>query len=150
MELVEGMDLWDVLREKGRLPIDEAKAILRQLLQAVQDLHSRGYIHKDLKLENVMVDSPKSGPTVKLIDLDTVEEFSPNRIAKTIAGTDQYIAQEAYGGHYSPASDIFSVGVISYILFSGKFPFESSMFYMTLYSLGTLLWHIYINFLYQI
>ena len=74
MEKVEGMDLFELLRNKGGLPIDEAKAILRQLLQAVQDLHSRGCIHKDLKLENVMVDSPKSasGPTVvKLIDLDT-------------------------------------------------------------------------------
>ena len=131
MEKVEGMDLCEVLRNKGGLPIDEAKAILRQLLQAVQDLHSMGCIHKDLKPENVMVDSPKSasGPTVvKLIDLDTVEEFSPKTTAKTILGTDQYIPQEAYGGHYSPASDIFSVGVIAYRLFSGKLPFKSTMF----------------------
>merc|ERR1740117_967488 len=60
MEKVEGMDLFEVLHNEG-VPIGEAKAILRQLLQAVQDLHAKGCIHKDLKLENVMLDaSPKA------------------------------------------------------------------------------------------
>merc|ERR1719424_2150919 len=179
------MDLFEVLQNEGGLPIGEAKAILRQLLQAVQDLHSRGCIHKDLKLENVMLDrspkeirspkdplnspkSPKSPASrksfhaaklplligsellstnnnnigarnasdeppmspsvVKLIDFDTVEEFALKTTAKSVLGTDQYIAQEAYGGHYSPASDIFSVGVIAYRLVSGKFPFKKAMF----------------------
>jgi len=146
MEKVDGMDLFEVLHSEGRIPIGEAKAILRQLLQAVADLHARGCIHKDLKLENIMVDSPKcakspkgcsfafaalepSSPTVvKLIDFDTVETFSPKTLAKSVVGTDQYISPEAYTGHYSPASDIFSTGVIAYRLITGKFPFKSAMF----------------------
>jgi serine/threonine protein kinase len=161
MEKVEGMDLFELLDSEGRISIAEARAILRKLLQAVQALHAKGCIHKDLKLENVMVDkSPKSGdqyspksskssknrfgmtrgasqatiredspePTVKLIDFDTVEEFSPTTRAKSVVGTDQYIAQEAYAGHYSYASDIFSVGVIAYRLISGRFPFKNQMF----------------------
>lgn len=155
MEKVDGMDLFEVLHSEGRLPLGETKAILRQLLRAVEDLHAKGCIHKDLKLENVMVDlekspsvkgmSPKSGkkatwghesfgdapesPTVvKLIDFDTVETFSPKLRAKSVVGTDQYIAQEAYAGHYSFASDVFAVGVIAYRLISGRFPFKNSMF----------------------
>lgn len=188
MEKVEGMDLFELL-DKDRIAIGEAKAILRKLLQAVQALHAKGCIHKDLKLENVMVDksansppkSPGSGgsspsekndagrlkqgaqslrslmagggspsscksrhsrtsrgssndsldspePVVKLIDFDTVEEYTPTVRAKSVVGTDQYIAQEAYAGHYSPASDIFSVGVIAYRLISGRFPFKNKMF----------------------
>merc|ERR1719454_1011453 len=60
MEKVEGMDLFEVLQNEGRIPVGEVKAILRQLLRAVQDLHARGCIHKDLKLENVMVDKAPS------------------------------------------------------------------------------------------
>jgi len=162
MEKADGMDLFEVLHSEGRIPLGEAKAILRQLIQAVEDLHARGCIHKDLKLENIMVDSPKVGsksgnkspkhkhapkcdspkhgrgaaqeppsptsPVVKLIDFDTVETFSPKNLAKSVVGTDQYIAPEAYTGHYSPASDVFSVGVIAYRLICGKFPFKNAMF----------------------
>jgi len=70
----------------------------------------------------------EASPTVKLIDFDTVEAFSPKDRAKSVVGTDQYIAPEAYAGHYSPTSDIFSCGVIAYRLISGKFPFNHAMF----------------------
>jgi len=145
MEKVEGMDLFELLQSEGRMPIGQAKAILRELMKAVNDLHAQGCIHKDLKLENIMVDpkspgSPKGqkfqkdedeepmSPTVKLIDFDTVENYNPKSKAKSVVGTDQYIAQEAYAGNYSFASDIFSVGVIAYRLISGRFPFKNGMF----------------------
>jgi hypothetical protein len=143
MEKVHGMDLFELLNSEGRQSTLEAKVILRQLLTAVNDLHLRGCIHKDIKLENVMADrltpktaksrqvrwdEPHSPTTVKLIDFDTVETFSETTLAKSVVGTDQYIAPEAYVGHYSPASDIFSVGVIAYRLISGRFPFKEAMF----------------------
>jgi serine/threonine protein kinase len=144
MEKVKGVDLYEALHSDVRITIEEARAILYRLLEAVQDLHDNGCIHKDLKLENVMLDSPQildknpwESPessedyiplTVKIIDFDTVEAFSPKMISKRVVGTDQYIAQEAYGGHYSPASDMFSVGVMAFHLISGKFPFWNMKF----------------------
>lgn len=138
MEKVAGIDLYAALHSDARITVDETTVILYRLLEAVQALHENGCIHRDLKLDNVMLDSPilsrspYSPPessdddletmAVKLIDLDTIEPFSP-KISKRVVGTDQYIAQEAYGGRYSPASDIFSVGVIAFKLISGRFPF---------------------------
>jgi len=149
MEKVDGKDLFESIAGQELLPLEESKEIIAQILAGLAELHSRGRIHKDLKLENVMLDrtpsnSPKkmrapsfcgggvspSASSVKLIDFDTVEAFvseTPKR-TRDVLGTDQYIAQEAYDGKYSPASDVFAVGVIAYRLCAGKFPFKSDLF----------------------
>lgn len=152
MEKCGGQDLFESLHNDSRMSIDECKAVLGQILTALADLHAEGLVHKDLKLENIMIDktpsttkssakiwggeidSPKLGSmspvSVKIVDFDTVEEHTPMtpKKAKDVLGTDQYIAQEAYAGNYSPASDIFAVGVIAYRLLVGRFPFDSRMF----------------------
>lgn len=186
MEKCEGMDLFEVVHQNGVGPLSDTKAILRKLLQGVHELHSRGCVHKDLKMENVVVGkgtepsspnamtptppsdpkpmSPKllsrlrkpsskpscqidgeaesvqenpeaeeslgPQPIVKLIDFDTVVRYdsSSPQVARSVVGTDQYIAPEAYAGQYSPASDMFSVGVMAYKLICGKLPFTKSMF----------------------
>eukprot|EP00440_Ansanella_granifera_P014735 gb/GFBE01016017.1/.p1 GENE.gb/GFBE01016017.1/~~gb/GFBE01016017.1/.p1 ORF type:complete len:574 (+),score=108.05 gb/GFBE01016017.1/:1-1722(+) len=146
MEKVNGQDLFETMTGKGLLPVGEVKEVLRQLLQALAELHARNCIHKDLKLENIMFDrtppanakadwshfeAGKTSPVqVKLIDFDTVEAVQPQtpKKAKDVLGTDQYIAQEAYDGNYSAASDIFAAGVIGYRLLTSKFPFKSDIF----------------------
>jgi len=142
MEKVDGLDLHETLHAMGPMSLDDIKAILRQLLHAVGELHANGCIHKDLKLENVMLDrtpssrtstpqthSARTVGTVKLIDFDTVEDWSPKSPKATrVLGTDQYIAPEAYEGRYSPASDIFAIGVIAYRLLAGAFPFRDGIF----------------------
>lgn len=145
MERAGGCDLYECLSgaPEKRLPPHEAKDVLRELLSAVAELHSFGFIHKDLKLENVMLNragakSPAhmrrslattSGAGVKLIDFDTVEEWTADSPkAKHVLGTDQYIAPEAYDGGYSPLSDVFAVGVIAYKLLTGTFPYNGRLF----------------------
>jgi len=139
MEKVQGMDLFETLEHEGKVSVDNAREILRQLLAAMAHLHSHNAVHKDLKLENVMIESPKSTKTppgasftptsVKVIDFDTLEEWTPSSpTSKDVVGTDQYIAQEAYAGKYSPLSDMFAVGVIGYKLLAGRFPFHDEMF----------------------
>merc|ERR1711988_1486319 len=105
-------------------------------------------VHKDLKLENVMIitsahkanrksgsgvarahSAPAPSSLIKVIDFDTCDEWTPTcPNAKDVVGTDQYIAQEAYAGKYSPLSDIFAVGVIGFKMISGKFPFAEDIF----------------------
>jgi len=134
MERVGGSDLYETLEQEGAVTPAAAQEVLRQLLSSVAFLHRHNAVHKDLKLENVMLDSfngTKSVPpsAVKVIDFDTLEEWTPAvSRAKDVVGTDQYIAQEAYAGKYSPLSDVFSIGVIAYRLLTGKFPFHDDMF----------------------
>lgn len=160
MEECKGQDLFECLHStQGQLRPEEVREVLYQILTALAKLHGEGVIHKDLKLENVMIEltpstthtalckagkvwsdedsdeiaettEPTSPLVAKLVDFDTVEEYTPKtpKAAKDVLGTDQYIAQEAYAGNYSFASDIFAVGVIGFRLLVGKFPFDSRLF----------------------
>lgn len=159
MEEVDGLDLFETLDFEGMLPVEDIKDIVREIITGVAELHERGLIHKDIKLENVMVRrASDTGPSnrsgfscsgtqtpsttlsepdgsipqatvVKLIDFDTLDQWSPKSPpARKVVGTDQYIAHEAYAGRYSPASDIFAVGVVAYRLLTGFFPFCPALF----------------------
>lgn len=138
MEKVGGLDLFETLEHMRKIPVSTTREIMRQLLESLVFLHSHCAVHKDLKLENVMVDCSEalagksksmSLQAVKVIDFDTLESWSPaGSTAKDVVGTDQYISQEAYAGKYSPLSDIFACGVILYRLLTGKFPFHDDMF----------------------
>lgn len=138
-EKASGMDLCEILASGHSFTVNTASEILYELLKALAHLHEHNGIHKDMKLENVVVDlsgmslnptrehcNPKS---VKIVDFDTVEEWSPQSpLSKDVTGTDQYISQEAYKGQYSPRSDIFALGVIVYRLVAGRFPFKDTIF----------------------
>mmetsp|Transcript_44670 Transcript_44670/g.103193 ORF Transcript_44670/g.103193 Transcript_44670/m.103193 type:complete len:362 (+) Transcript_44670:91-1176(+) len=154
MEKIEGKDLFETIANE-RLSSTDAREILKQTLEALRVLHCQGRIHKDLKLENIMVTPVSSdgkegsarrrmstetpsptGPgsevsprSAKLIDFDTVQDWEPTSPkAKDVLGTDGYIAPEAYDGEYSPASDIYCVGVIMYKLLTRRFPHKSDIF----------------------
>lgn len=131
MDRAMGLDLFEVLSREGELVAVEVQETLRQILSAVAALHSQGCIHKDLKLENVMLERSHAaaGFVVKLIDFDTLTNWTRDgMLAADVLGTDQYIAPEAYQGIYSPASDMFAIGVLAYRLLSGSFPFDNSIF----------------------
>jgi len=144
-EEIGGQDLHrHILESGGALPPSDVKHVLLQILIGLDQLHSESLIHKDIKLENVVmdikpnvIDSPRHCPSprilsplkVKLIDFDTVEkadEILPR--AKDVLGTDGYIAPEAYEGFYSHASDIFAAGALSYKLLTAEYPYPLSMF----------------------
>lgn len=132
MQKCAGGELFDFLLNETDVPERECKRIMREILKAVDHLHSKGLIHRDIKPENVMFtqDNSASAPkNLKLIDFDTCQDWSPKSPkAQRIVGTPGYIAPESFRGDYTPSSDLWSVGVILYILMTGDMPFSEDVF----------------------
>lgn len=117
MEYVDGEDLASLLRRIGRLPEDKAVEIARQLCAALAAAHQEGVLHRDLKPANIMLDGRGR---VKLTD------FGLAAVAEVRSGTPVYMAPEQLAGtEVSARSDIYSLGVVLYELFTGKRVFEA-------------------------
>ena len=131
LENVEGGELFDYVVAVGTLREDEAAKFIKQILQAVSFFHRLGIIHRDLKPENILL--TRDGKTVKIIDFGLAKIFTnKEQIAKSFLGTKGYLAPEleqskrgAISG-YDGSVDVWSIGVISFILLCGCFPFNSN------------------------
>jgi serine/threonine protein kinase len=131
MPMCEGGELFNFLVTEAEVPESECKRIIREILRAVGHLHENNLIHRDVKPENILFDIDKATPlvspkTVKLIDFDTCMEWTPTTPKiKSFVGTPGYIAPEALLGEASPQSDLWSIGVICYILMTGETPWTT-------------------------
>lgn len=124
MQYVEGDDLKKILRYSGPRPPVEAVAIINQVLQALAVAHANGIIHRDVKPQNILVQ--KRDGMVKLTDFGVAHASDSAEITATgsAIGTAYYMAPEqAKGGPVSPATDLYSVGVVLYEVLSGQLPF---------------------------
>ncbi|XP_051684886.2 death-associated protein kinase 3 [Oryctolagus cuniculus] len=125
LELVSGGELFDFLAEKESLTEDEATQFLRQILDGVHYLHSKRIAHFDLKPENIMLlDKSAPNPRIKLIDFGIAHRIEAGNEFKNIFGTPEFVAPEIV--NYEPLgleADMWSIGVITYILLSGASPF---------------------------
>ncbi|TIB99286.1 Pkinase-domain-containing protein [Wallemia mellicola] len=124
-ELCDGGELFDYLVDKGRLSDTETRRVFGQLMLALHYLHSNGVVHRDLKLENILLD--KDG-NVKLGDFGFAREFDdgPGNLMSTWCGTTAYASPEMLRGEkYSgKETDIWSAGIILYALLTGGLPFD--------------------------
>lgn len=104
----------------------DAAFIIRQILGAISYCHLRGVVHRDLKPENVLISSvlPDGKLTIKIIDFGAALFVSPDETISETLGTPYYIAPEVLLGDYNEKCDIWSIGVILYILLSGTPPFN--------------------------
>ncbi|CAM4590153.1 hypothetical protein PO909_031204 [Leuciscus waleckii] len=125
LELVSGGELFDFLAEKESLTEEEATQFLKQILDGVYYLHSKRIAHFDLKPENIMLlDKNVPNPRIKLIDFGIAHQIKDGNEFKNIFGTPEFVAPEIV--NYEPLgleADMWSIGVITYILLSGASPF---------------------------
>ncbi|XP_031978632.1 death-associated protein kinase 2 isoform X3 [Corvus moneduloides] len=125
LELVSGGELFDFLAQKESLSEEEATRFIKQILDGVNYLHSKKIAHFDLKPENIMLlDKNIPIPRIKLIDFGLAHKIEDGVEFKNIFGTPEFVAPEIV--NYEPlglAADMWSIGVITYILLSGASPF---------------------------
>uniref|UniRef100_A0A3Q3APX8 non-specific serine/threonine protein kinase n=1 Tax=Kryptolebias marmoratus TaxID=37003 RepID=A0A3Q3APX8_KRYMA len=125
LELVAGGELFDFLAEKESLSEEEATQFLKQILDGVLYLHSKQIAHFDLKPENIMLlNRSVPHPRIKIIDFGLAHKIDFSNDFKNIFGTPEFVAPEVV--NYEPLgleSDMWSIGVITYILLSGASPF---------------------------
>ena len=124
MELVQGASLRDVLVAAGRLDAGTTAHLLRQVLDALDHAHGNGVVHHDLKPENVLV---TGRGLVKVADFGLARALSDAGASDDgpLVGTPEYLAPERVLGRAAgPRSDLYSAGILTYELLTGRVPFE--------------------------
>ena len=123
-EYLKGGELFDKIIQEGFFSEAKAINIITQVLSAVSYLHKHNITHRDLKPENIVFEDHSPNSPIKIIDFGTCHHFVKNEKLKSTIGTPYYIAPEVLTGNYNQLCDIWSCGVILYILMCGCPPFN--------------------------
>ncbi|MBB6146159.1 serine/threonine protein kinase/tetratricopeptide (TPR) repeat protein [Silvibacterium bohemicum] len=125
MEMVEGRDLRSIIEERGKLPPEETVEILQQICYALEAAHAVGILHRDLKPQNIMIDS--TGRVV-VMDFGLARTIEGDGMTQSgaIVGTMEYMSPEqALGKNLDQRSDIFALGLICYEMLTGNMPYRA-------------------------
>ena len=124
LELVDGGELFDFISEREWLTEEEASYFVKQILLGVKYMHSKRVAHLDLKPENVMLKGSPDCHELKLIDFGVSKRLKPGEDVREMLGTTEFVSPEVI--NFEPItlnSDMWSIGVITYIMLSGASPF---------------------------
>ena len=124
-ELCTGGELFDRILKNKNFSEKVAARTIKQVFSAVKYCHLNNIVHRDLKPENLLYESKSEDALLKIIDFGTSNVFDPSKKMSKRFGTPYYIAPEVIEKHYDYKCDIWSCGVILYILFCGYPPFNS-------------------------
>ena len=127
-ELCSGGELFDKIMEKEKLDEEHASYIMFQVLSAILFCHNKNIVHRDLKPENILIDREEENGyyNIKIIDFGTAKIFEKDKAEQKVIGSAYYIAPEVLDKNYNEKCDLWSCGVILYILLTGKPPFGGS------------------------
>jgi calcium-dependent protein kinase len=131
MELALGGELFEKIVELQSFPEVKAADLMRQIVSAILHMHEKGVCHRDIKPENFMFSDKGKDSELKLIDFGLSKRFGKNEsgvpggdFMHSIVGTPYYVAPEVLEGNYGFQCDVWSLGIIFYILLCGYPPFE--------------------------
>lgn len=126
LEYMAGKDLFDYIQKRNFvLNEDRVKQIGIQIIQAVRYLHEFGIVHRDLKLENIMMSDTSNLAKPKIVDFGLAKIIGPSETADEPFGTLGYVAPEVLKKKpYTFSCDVWSIGCILYALLSGSLPFD--------------------------
>ncbi|XP_032792877.2 serine/threonine-protein kinase SIK3 isoform X2 [Daphnia magna] len=124
-EYVPGGEIFDYLVANGRMTEKEARRVFKQILAAVGYCHKCCVVHRDLKAENLLLDAKMN---IKLADFGFSNYYQPGQLLSTWCGSPPYAAPELFEGkeYDGPKADIWSLGVVLYVLVCGALPFDGS------------------------
>jgi len=128
MEYVDGENLAELLARRGRIPPDEARGLALQAAQGLAHAHAAGLVHRDVKPQNLIL---RNDGTLKIADFGIARAAETTSLtqAGTVLGTAAYLSPEqALGEEVTPATDVYSLGVVLYELLSGRPPFQVETF----------------------
>ncbi|KAG0492702.1 hypothetical protein HPP92_006100 [Vanilla planifolia] len=123
MELCEGGELFDRIVARGHYTERAAAAVTKTIVEVVQVCHKHGVMHRDLKPENFLFANTKETAALKAIDFGLSVTFKPGQCFTEIVGSPYYMAPEVLKRNYGPEIDVWSAGVMLYILLCGVPPF---------------------------
>ncbi|CAI5950210.1 unnamed protein product [Closterium sp. NIES-65] len=123
MELCEGGELFDRIKLRGKFPEGDAARVIRTVVLVLRHCHGAGIMHRDLKPENILLVSNQSDTDLKVIDWGVATFFQKGKPCTDMAGSPYYLAPEVLAEKYGPEADIWSAGVVLYILLCGLPPF---------------------------
>ncbi|KAJ8686677.1 hypothetical protein QAD02_022471 [Eretmocerus hayati] len=124
-EYVSNGEIFDYIKRYGRMDEPSARSVFAQIVSAVEYCHSTGVAHRDLKIENLLLDAHMN---VKLADFGFSNRFAPGEMLSTYCGSPPYAAPEVFRGklYDAPAIDVWSMGVVLFVLVCGALPFDGS------------------------
>jgi serine/threonine protein kinase len=130
MDLAEGENLGSLIERQGALAETDAAEIIRQVCAALDEAHRQGVVHRDIKPQNIIVQTTPDGPQVKVLDFGAAasREVTTSNLTRTgaIVGTPDYMSPEhCLGEELDWRSDIYSLGVVLFEMLTGVTPFDS-------------------------
>lgn len=125
LEFCEGGELFEWIT-KGKYTEEDAKNLVMKILKAIKHLHDKDICHRDIKPENLLYKKPSIDSEIKLIDFGLSRFLKGDEKLKNKVGTPYYVAPEVLAGSYDKRCDMWSIGVITYILLCGYPPFHGN------------------------
>jgi len=122
-EVVPGGELFDAITGKDKVSLHDTRELISTMLETLNYFHGKGIIHRDLKPENILLEGCKDFKCAKIIDFGIAAEFDGRSKLNEEIGTPFYMAPEVMTGKYDEKCDVWSLGVICYMVLTGTPPF---------------------------